>query len=283
MTFGRVVSGGLEGIGALVTGGGSGIGLACAQRLAADGASVTVCGRTEDRLRSAVEEIRAVAAPDVVVQHVVADVTDEEQVIGAVEAAAQPAGGLHAVVASAGGSTSIGPVTQIDAGPWRETLELNVTGTMLTLKHSARVMVRGGGGSFVGISSIASSNTHRWFAAYGVAKAGIDHLCELAADELGASNVRVNSIRPGLIRTEIVEAVTAPGPVLEDYLDCMPIARVGEPEEVAALARFLVGPDSAWITGMCINVDGGQHLRRGPIYRAFFEPAFGTDALRGVT
>jgi NAD(P)-dependent dehydrogenase (short-subunit alcohol dehydrogenase family) len=282
MNIGRVVPGGLEGMGALVTGGGSGIGLGCAKRLAADGASVTICGRTEERLRGAVEEIEAVAASGASVQFVVADVTDEEQVIAAVAKSTEPTGGLQAVIASAGGSTSIGPVTQIDVQPWRDTLELNVTGTMLTLKHSARVMVRCGGGSFVGISSIAASNTHRWFAAYGVAKAGIDHLCELAADELGASNVRVNCIRPGLIRTEIVEAITEGGPVLDDYFDCMPIARVGEPEDVAALARFLVGPDSAWITGMLINVDGGQHLRRGPIYRAFLEPIFGADGLRGV-
>ena len=86
-------------------------------------------------------------------------------------------------------------------------MNLNVNGTMYVLKHAAREMVRGGGGSFIGISSIAASNTHRWFGAYGVSKSAVDHMMQLAADELGPSWVRVNCLRPGLIRTELVEAV----------------------------------------------------------------------------
>ncbi len=81
-------------------------------------------------------------------------------------------GRLHGVVHCAGGSQTIGPVTQIDSELWRRTVDLNVNGTMYVLKHSAREMVRGGGGSFVGISSIAASNTHRWFGAYGVEQVG---------------------------------------------------------------------------------------------------------------
>ena len=80
-------------------------------------------------------------------------------------------------------------------------------------------------------------------------KAGIDHVCRLAADELGASGVRVNCIQPGLVDTELVAFVTAGGPVLDSYLENMPIARVGTVDDVAALARFLVGPESTWITG----------------------------------
>jgi NAD(P)-dependent dehydrogenase (short-subunit alcohol dehydrogenase family) len=176
----------------------------------------------------------------------------------------------------------MGPVTQLDAAGWRATLELNITGTMFTIKHAARVMTSGGGGSIVGVSSIASSNTHRWFGAYGVAKAGIDHLCQLAADELGASGVRVNCIRPGLVRTDMVAAITSGGPVLDDYLACTPLGRFGEVEDVANLARFLVGPESSWITGQVVNVDGGHMLRRGPDFRAFLEPVYGPDGLRGV-
>jgi NAD(P)-dependent dehydrogenase (short-subunit alcohol dehydrogenase family) len=134
----------------------------------------------------------------------------------------------------------------------------------------------------VGISSIASPATHPWFGAYGVGKAGIDHLCRLAADELGASGIRVNSVRPGLVDTELVAFVTAGGPVLDDYLENMPIRRVGTVDDVAALVRFLVGPESTWITGQCIGVDGGHSLRRGPDYRAIVEPIYGADALRGL-
>ncbi|GIH79847.1 SDR family oxidoreductase [Planobispora longispora] len=265
----------LAGTAALVTGGGSGIGLACARRLAADGAAVTICGRTEGRLKEAAEAIGA--------RCVVADVTDEEQVAAAVRAAAAPAP-LRAVVHSAGGSTSIGPLPGLDADAWRATLELNATGTMLTLKHAARAMARNSpqGGAFVAISSVAASNTHRWFGAYGVSKAAVDHLVRLGADELGSVGVRVNGIRPGLVRTELVAGITDPGPVLDDYLACMPLGRVGEPGDVAEAARFLAGPESSWITGQILGVDGGHHLRRGPDYRAMFEPMFGADALRGM-
>ena len=115
-----------------------------------------------------------------------ADVTNEDEVSRVVEAATAWTGKLHGVVHCAGGSETIGPVTQIDSELWRRTVDLNINGTMYVLKHSAREMVRGGGGSFIGISSIAASNTHRWFGAYGVSKSGIDHLMQLAADELGA-------------------------------------------------------------------------------------------------
>jgi NAD(P)-dependent dehydrogenase (short-subunit alcohol dehydrogenase family) len=275
-------TGGLEGTAALVTGGGSGIGLGCARRLVRDGASVTLCGRTESRLRAAAVALAPLAASGAVVQHAVADVTDEESVTAAVACALEPTGTLDAVVACAGGSETLAPITQMDTDAWRRTLDLNVTGTMLTIKHAARPMARAGHGSIVGISSIASSNTHRWFGAYGPGKAGIDHVCKLAADELGASGVRVNSIRPGLVDTDLVSFVTAGGPVLDDYLACMPIARVGTVEDVAAMARFLVGPESTWITGQEINVDGGHSLRRGPDYRALVEPLYGADALRGI-
>jgi NAD(P)-dependent dehydrogenase (short-subunit alcohol dehydrogenase family) len=265
----------LEGTAALVTGGGSGIGLACAARLAADGAAVTICGRTEERLRKAAERIGHGTA------YAVADVTDDEQVAAAVAAAAER-GPLRAVVASAGGSTSIGPIGMLDLDAWRATLELNATGTLLTIRHASRVMASAGGGAIVAISSIAASNTHRWFGAYGVSKAAVDHLVRLAADELGGAGIRVNGIRPGLVRTELVAGIADTGPILEDYLACMPVSRIGEPEDIAEAARFLAGPESSWITGQLLNVDGGHHLRRGPDYSAMFEPMFGAAALRGL-
>jgi NAD(P)-dependent dehydrogenase (short-subunit alcohol dehydrogenase family) len=271
----------LAGFSALVTGGG-GIGLSCAQRLAADGASVTIVGRSEDRLHAGVAAIEAVAADGATVQAVPTDVTDEASVAAAVAAATAPSGRLDGIVSSAGGSETIGPITQIDVEAWRRTVDLNLTGTMLTIKHGARVMARQGGGSIVAISSIAGVVTHRWFGAYGPAKAGLEMLCMVAADELGASGVRVNTVRPGLTRTELVEAITGPGPVLDDYVSCMPLGRVGEPGDVAGLVRFLIGPEAGWITGQNVAVDGGHALRRGPDLSGVLEGLFGADGLRGV-
>ncbi len=265
----------------LVTGGGSGIGKGVAAGLVAAGADVMIVGRNADRLAAAVTDIEAAGA-DGSIRYEPADITNEDQAARAVDATTAWHGRLHGVVHCAGGSETIGPITQIDSEAWRRTVDLNVNGTMYVLKHAARELVRGGGGSFVGISSIAASNTHRWFGAYGVTKSAVDHMMMLAADELGPSWVRVNSIRPGLIRTDLVAPITDSPELSADYRICTPLPRVGEVEDVANLAMFLLSDAASWITGQCINVDGGHILRRGPDFSAMLEPVFGADGLRGV-
>jgi NAD(P)-dependent dehydrogenase (short-subunit alcohol dehydrogenase family) len=266
----------------LVTGGGSGIGKGVAAGLVAAGASVMIIGRNPDRLAGAVKEIESSSAGSGSIRYEPADITNEEEATRAVDAVTAWHGRLHGVVHCAGGSETIGPITQVDSQLWRRAVDLNVNGTMYVLKHSAREMVRGGGGSFVGISSIAASNTHRWFGAYGVSKSALDHLMQLAADELGASWVRVNSIRPGLIRTELVAPVLESPELSEDYRLCTPLPRPGEVEDVANLAMFLLSDAASYVTGQVINVDGGLMLRRGPDFSAMLEPVFGADGLRGV-
>ncbi|MGB7111116.1 MAG: SDR family oxidoreductase [Mycobacterium sp.] len=266
----------------LVTGGGSGIGKGVAAGLVAAGASVMIVGRNPDRLAGAVKEIESSAAGSGSIRYEPADITNEEEATRAVDAVTAWHGRLHGVVHCAGGSETIGPITQVDSQLWRRAVDLNVNGTMYVLKHSAREMVRGGGGSFVGISSIAASNTHRWFGAYGVSKSALDHMMQLAADELGASWVRVNSIRPGLIRTELVAPVLESPELSEDYRRCTPLPRPGEVEDVANLAMFLLSDAASYVTGQVINVDGGLMLRRGPDFSAMLEPVFGADGLRGV-
>ena len=266
-------SGSLAGASALITGGDSTLGLACARRLAADGAVVTLCGTAEQRLKE--------SAGAYGLRYAVADVTEEDQVADALADAAA-SGPLRIVIAGARGSASIGPIARLNTDGWRATLDLNATGTMLTLKHAIKEMAYAGGGSFIAISSIAATTVHRWSGAYGPASAAVDHMVALAADELGGIGIRVNGIRPGIVESEPVAGIADPGPVLDDYLACIPLARVGTPADVAQAARFLAGPESAWITGEVLDVDGGQHLRRGPDYAAAFEPMFGAGALRGL-
>jgi 7-alpha-hydroxysteroid dehydrogenase len=267
----------------IVTGGGSGIGKGVAAAVVASGGDVVLVGRNADRLAAARDEIQAQAGDGAgSVRYEPADVTNEDEVGRMVEAATAWHGRLNGVVHCAGGSETIGPITQVDSEAWRRTVDLNVNGSMYMLKHSAREMVRGGGGSFIGISSVAASNTHRWFGAYGVSKSAIDHLMQLGADELGASWVRVNSIRPGLIRTELVALVLDSPELSEDYRVSTPLPRVGEVEDIANAAVFLLSDAASWITGQVINVDGGQLVRRGPDYSAMLEPVFGADGLRGV-
>lgn len=254
---------GIEGKAALVTGGGSGIGLGAATRLAADGAHVTICGRTEQKLVDAVTRIGNGA------RYVVADVTVEDQVVAAVEHAAEPTGGrLDILFANAGGSHHMGPITDAAVDGVRATIDLNLVGTFLCIKHAAAKMTEGG--SIIGMSSGAGHFPHRYLWAYGAAKAGIDMLCRYAAEELGHRGIRVNSVQPGIIDDELMSPITAGGALLDDYLEQMPIARVGTVDDVAEAVRFLAGPESSWITGECLAVDGGHHLRRGANYGLLF-------------
>ena len=267
----------------LVTGGGSGIGKGAAAAIVASGGNAVLAGRNADKLAAAAEEIGGQAgdgAGEVIYEP--ADVTDEDEAARLVEAATAWHGRLDGVVHSAGGSETIGPITQIDSAAWRNTVDLNINGTMYVLKHAAREMVRSGGGSFIGISSIASSNTHRWFGAYGPSKAALDHLMMVAADELGPSSVRVNGIRPGLTRTDMVAPIMESPAVSDDYRACTPLPRLGEVEDIANLAVFLLSDAASFITGQIINVDGGHGLRRGPDLSGMLEPLFGADGLRGV-
>jgi NAD(P)-dependent dehydrogenase (short-subunit alcohol dehydrogenase family) len=269
--------GALDGYSVLVTGGGTGIGEACAAALVADGAAVTICGRTATTLEAAAERLSATGGS---VAWTTADVTEEEQVAAAVARAVEHGGGrLDGVVGNAGGSRHLGPLVLADVEAVRATLDLNIIGAFLTLKHSAPHLAESGRGSYVGISSHAGRDSFRFMGAYGAGKAGMDHLLRVAADELGGAGVRVNSVQPGVIATEIMGAITGGSPVLDSYMAEIPLKRVGEPEEIGALVRFLIGPESGYITGQAISIDGGQSLRKGADYGAFAQAAYGSDPL----
>lgn len=272
-------TGGLEGKAFLVTGGGSGIGRACAAALAADGAAVTICGRTESKLKEAAERIAAVQGHGGSVQTAVADVTAEADVEAAIEAASEPTGRLDGCVANAGGGGGIGPLHTQSVEEFLRVLHLNVLGTLLCIKHAIPKMIDAGGGAFVGMSSIAGHQTHPFFGAYTAGKAGIEQLIRNAADEYGARGLRFNAIRPGFILTELMAPIPQDGPVYQSYIENTPMNDVGQPADIGALCRFLVGPESRWITGQAINVDGGHSLRRGPNFAQFAEAMVGADAL----
>ena len=266
----------LEGRSYLVTGGGSGIGLACARALVAAGGRVTISGRTKSRLADAVASLVDGGAEPAAVGHVVGDVTDQEAMTAAVEVAAAD-GRLHGVVASAGGG-SMNRIETTTTEEWTEVLDLVTTGTFLTLRAAVPALLAGaadveGGSTFVGISSIAAHRTHRFMTPYAVAKAGLDMLIRQAADELGDRGIRANSVRPGLIDTDLVAMITDDETMRSDYLAQTPLGRVGTPDDVAAVVRFLSGPESRWVTGACVPVDGGHHLRRGPDFSPWFGDA----------
>ena len=274
------MSSSLAGRSAIVTGGGTGIGAACATRLAQDGMNVTICGRTESRLTDVVDRIKAGGASGQI-RHQVTDVTVESDVAALVAGHVEVFGGLNGFVANAGGGGGMGPYHLLDTEEFLRVLHLNVLGTMLSVKYSAAHMVAAGGGSFVGMSSLAGHIPHPMFGAYCVSKAGIEEMMRNAANEYGETKVRFNAIRPGFISTEIMEGIPRESAVYDSYIVNTPLNDVGEPEDVANLAAFLLSDEARWITGTTINVDGGHHLRSGPDFRSFIEPAIGHDAMVG--
>lgn len=272
---------GIKGYGALVTGGGTGIGHACAARLAADGARVLICGRTEAKLVDSAAAANKTAAHGGRVEWMVTDVTDEAQVKATLDRAQVLADGrLDIVVANAGGGGLPSPYHLQDTEEFLRVLNLNLLGTFFCVKHSVPLLFERGG-SFIGMSSIAGHLTHIMFGAYPVAKAGIEQMMRNAADEYGSRRIRFNAIRPGFIATEMMDIIPRDSAVYESYLRNTPLADVGQPGDVAELARFLAGPESRWITGQCINVDGGHSLRAGPDFSHFLRPHLSEDVLAG--
>lgn len=250
----------------IVTGGGTGIGAACALMLAAEGARVTICGRTLSRLEAVAEQ--SGGHP---VQAVVADVTVEEDVVRLVERAVEFGDGLHGFVANAGGGGSLAPYHLQDAAAYEQVLRLNVLGTMLGVKHAVPQLAKSEGGSFVGMSSIAGHVTHPYFGAYGPSKAAVESIIRNAADEYGLYGIRFNAVQPGFIATEVMQGVPEGSPVWRSYIDQTPLGDVGQPDDVASVVRFLLSDESRWVTGQTLAVDGGHCLRRGPDFSSFVE------------
>lgn len=257
-----------SGMRVLITGGGTGIGRACAESLAANGADVIICGRTLETLQLASEEIYSKHSAKV--EYVLCDVTNEESVEECLSKAAGTAKTLDGVVANAGGAIGLGSYEDLDTDQYLDTLKLNVLGTMHCVKHSISYLANNGGGSFIGMSSIASTLTHRYFGAYTVSKAGIEAMMKNAADEFGHLKVRFNAVRPGFIATEIMEVIPRDSEIFNSYVQNIPLGEVGKPSDVASLVKFLLSSESNWITGQIFTIDGGHSLRAGPDYSEFF-------------
>lgn len=276
----------LDGKSALITGGGGGLGSASALALARDGAAVTLMGRTAEKLEAAAERIREDVGGDARVHCEVGDALDRSDVIAAVERAQAATGALDIAVAVVGGGT-IAPLLTVDESVFLEDLRRNIVGAFLLIKHATPSMVRAGGGSIVCISSDAATMTWPMMASYCAGKAGLDAMVRVAADELGRHNIRVNAVRPGLTKTESnnISMLFSDPEIIADFVDQKPLGRTGTPADIAAGVRYLAGPESSWVTGQSLAIEGGNELRRAPslerIARARLGDAAVDDALAG--
>lgn len=244
---------------AVVVGGASGIGLAIAKGLQADGMQVTVADVNVDAARSVAKELGGAATA------VAMDVTDESSVA----AGFADMDDLTAVVSCAG-MTIPGALTELDFAHWQMTVNVCLSGTFLVLKHAGRVIQDGG--SITAISSLNARQPGTGMGAYCASKAGATMLAEVAALELAPRGIRVNTIQPGRVETPMTAGSDLVPGLLDQFMDNTPLGRSGQPEEIANLAVFLASDKAQWITGATFDVNGGAHLQRYPDMLALLRP-----------
>jgi NAD(P)-dependent dehydrogenase (short-subunit alcohol dehydrogenase family) len=243
----------------VVTGAGRGIGAATAVHLARMGHDVAVNYlRDADAAHRVVEAALATGARAVAVA---GDVADEDDVSRLFDRSATELGPVTGLVNNAGLTAYIGDLADTPVPVLRRVLDVNLLGTLLCARRAAQAMStsRGGpGGAIVNVSSAAATtgSAHECVH-YAAAKAGVDALTVGLAKELATQDVRVNAVAPGLIRTEIHAAAGDPER-LDRVLTRIPMGRVGEPAEVAPVVAWLLGPDSAYVTGAIVRVAGGM-------------------------
>ncbi|MFL6204899.1 MAG: SDR family NAD(P)-dependent oxidoreductase [Acidimicrobiales bacterium] len=254
--------GGVESKVVVVTGAASGIGRATARRLLADGA--TVVGAD---LPATAEDLGERWT------YVPTDVTDERGVQALVATAVDVGGRLDGAVTAAGVAGG-GPVHQLEEAEWRRVIDVNLTGTFLTAKHAIaqlltqeRVDMGGGSerGSIVTLASIEGIEGTAGGSAYNASKGGVVLLTKNLAIDYGPSGIRANAICPGFINTPMTDFLFGPDGIEEVaplYIEEHALRRYGQPEEIAAAARFLLSSDASFVSGLAMAVDGGYTAGR---------------------
>ena len=240
---------------ALVTGGGRGIGRGTALEFAREGADIAINYRRDrEAAEKTAAEVRTLGRRVVVLQ---ADVSDREAVEAMVAEAVGFLGGLDIVVANAGVAARVAPVAGVDPAEWRRVLATDLDGAFWTARAAVpHVVARRGVLLF--ISSIGADLAGAGGAPYHVAKAGVNALMKVLAKEVAPAGVRVNSIAPGVVRSEMGERLLRYHG--DAVLQTIPLGRAGEPSEIGRAALFLASADGAWVTGKVLRVDGGAYI-----------------------
>ena len=243
---------------ALITGGNSGLGLATANLFAQEGAKVVIAARDEGRNELAVEGITASGGD---ASSIVADMSKPADIRAMVDFTIERYGRLDCAVNNAAYDGERFSVVELDEDEWDRSQSVNLKGVWLCMKHQIPHLLEAGGGAILNVSSGAGLIGIPFLAPYTAAKHGIIGLTKSASREYGGQGVRVNTICPGVIQTPMLDRSNHNPEVLERLLTTVPMGRVGTPEEFAAAAVFLCSPQSSYITGATVAIDGGltQH------------------------
>lgn len=243
----------LKGKHAIVTGASRGIGRTIALEFAKHGANVAVnYAGSEDKAKEVVEEIKQYGVEAFPIQ---ADVSDEASVKKMVKEVIGTFGGLDILVNNAGINRD-NLLMRMKEEEFDEVISINLKGVFLCTKAVARQMMKQRGGRIINVASIVGVAGNPGQANYVAAKAGVIGLTKTTAKELASRNILVNAVAPGFITTDMTDALT--DEQKEAMLEMIPLARFGEPEDVAKVVRFLASEDAAYLTGQTIHIDGGM-------------------------
>ena len=243
----------LEGKTAFVTGGGSGIGAATAERFAQEGAMVVICGRRKDPLDEVVARIKAAGGS---AEAIVADVGNEAQFVGALEQTAKKHGSLDILVNNAMAYTW-GGIDGMTTADWHANFSTSVDGTFWGTRTALKLM-GGKGGAIVNISSICGTLGTPFMSGYSAAKAAIINFSRAAAAEGAPAGVRVNVVIPAVVETPATAGMLADEASRKTTEKLIPMGRVGQSNELANAILFLASDEASYVTGAALPVDGGR-------------------------
>lgn len=252
----------LSGKTAVVTGASAGLGITFAEALAASGANVVLAARRVEKLQEVADRIAANGGTAMVQP---CDVTDEAQVHAMVAAAAERFGRIDVMVANAGLVPEAAAVPEkIPGDLFRQSIEINLTGTFLTVQAAAQHMLAAGGGSIIMMASVGGAGGHFNIpVAYATSKAATIHLAKYLALQWADRGVRVNAIGPGWFPSEMTDQVLAIPPFKQRIEDQTAMRRLGDPEELVGALLLLASDAGSYITGQTIMVDGGMSASIG--------------------
>ena len=242
----------LDGKTAIVTGGSRGIGFAIAETLAADGARVALTARDQGRAGEAAEALGGAGG-----RGYGCDVRDPDacdELVGRVE---EELGPVEILVNNAGIARD-NVLVRLRDEDWQQVLDTNLRGAFFMIRSAARGMMKRRSGRIINISSVVGLTGNRGQANYAASKAGLVGLTKSVAQELATRNVLANAVAPGFVETGMTSDLGEEA--REAMTDRIPLGRVGQPEDVAGVVRFLAGPDADYVTGQVLVVDGGMTM-----------------------
>lgn len=268
----------LSGKAAIVSGGSSGMGLASARLLAQDGAAVLIMGRRPEKLQEGLEGLRE-EAPGARIEAFCGDAGNAAQVQSALAEACSMLGHLDIIVSAVGGG-AYKPLLLVEEEEMLKEYRTTVLTAFFMIKYGAPKLRTGG--AIVCVSSTAGGFPCAGLGPYAAAKAGLEMLVKVAADELGKAQIRVNAVRPGFTRAEGTASMFADAELVETFNKIIPMGRAGESDDLARAIRFLAGPESGWVTGQIFAADGGQELRGFPSPYPMLEMIYGKPVMDQV-